>query len=282
MSEFLGALTDPNLVFLRYALIAGLLSSVAFGIIGSYVVVKRISYIAGAIAHCVLGGIGAAIYLNYHFGLAWCTPMLGAVVAALLAAIIIGLVSIYSSEREDSIIGALWVMGMAGGILLIAKTPGYIDPMSYLFGNILMITRNDILMILGLDIIVAGLGIVFYNQLLGICFDEEFARLRGIPTRGYYIFMLCLTALTIVMMVRIVGIVMVIALITLPAAVAGQFSKRLWQMMLGATLLSMLFISGGLALSYGPDLPSGSTIVMLAGTTYLLTIAGKAVLSKFR
>ncbi|PLX50944.1 MAG: hypothetical protein C0613_02625 [Desulfobulbaceae bacterium] len=280
MNEFLSTLTDPSITFLRYALIAGLLASVAFGVIGSYVVIKRITYIAGAIAHCVLGGIGAALFFSRRYDISWLTPMTGAVIAALAAALIIGLISIHAQEREDSIISALWVTGMAAGIMFMARTPGYIDPMSYLFGNILMISRQDLWTIVALDSCVVTLGILFYNKMLAVCFDEEFARLRGVNTRFYYLLLLCLTALTIVLMIRIVGIVLVIALFSLPAAVAGQYSSRLWQMMIISTLLSMFYVTAGLAVSYGPNLPSGATIVMIAGLGYLLTMTGRLLSRK--
>jgi zinc transport system permease protein len=279
MLTFVKALIDPDMVFLRYALFAGLLAAPAFGIIGSFVVARRMTYLAGAIAHCVLGGIGGALYCQVHFGLTWLTPMLGAIVTAIAAALIIGLVHLRSRERVDSVIGAIWVLGMAAGIIFIARTPGYIDPMSYLFGNILMITGHDLLTIAVLDIIVIGLGLFSYNRMIAVCFDEEFARLRGINTELYTLLLLCLTALTIVLMVRVVGIVMVIALFTLPAATASHFSHRLWQMMLGATLLGMASVAGGLSLSYDLDLPSGAAIVMLAGFFYLLVLIGKGVKS---
>lgn len=275
MTDFFNTLLDPSITFLRYALIAGLLASVAFGVIGSYVVVKRITYIAGAIAHCVLGGIGAALFFSQRHDLEWLTPMMGATVAALAAALVIGLVSIHAQEREDSVISALWVSGMAAGIMFMAKTPGYIDPMSYLFGNILMISRHDLWTIFVLDICVVSLGLLSYSKMLAVCFDEEFARLRGVHTNFYYLLLLCLTALTIVLMIRIVGIVLVIALFSLPAAVAGHFSSRLWQMMAISTLLSMFYVTAGLAASYGPNLPSGATIVMIAGLSYLLVMAVK-------
>jgi len=277
MLEFFQALRDPDIAFLRYALSAGLLAGIAFGIIGSYVVVKRISYLAGAIAHCVLGGIGAALYLQQVHGLVWADPMLGALFAALTAALIIGLVSIYAKEREDTVISALWVLGMAVGILLIAKTPGYTDPMSYLFGNILMISSADVWIILALDFIIVTISILFYNRLQAVCFDEEFARLRGLNSRLLYLLLLGLTALTIVLLVRIVGIIMVVALLSLPAAIAGQFCGRLWQMMLVAAVLSMVCIAAGLCLSYNFDLPSGATIVLLAGSVYLACFGLKAL-----
>ncbi len=273
--NLLQALLDPDLPFFRYAFCAGLISSVAFGIVGTYVVVRKISYIAGAISHCVLGGIGLGLYLQVKHGLAWADPMLGALAAALLAAIVLGLVSIYARQREDSVIGALWAVGMAVGLLFIAATPGYVDAMSYLFGNILLISRPDLVRVVGLAVLVAGLALLFYNQFLAVCFDAEFARLRGTPTTVFYLLLLCLTALTVVVLVSVVGIVMVIALLTLPAATAGFFARRLWQMMGVAVLFSMVFTAGGLAVSYEANLPSGPCIVILAGATYLAVALGR-------
>jgi len=273
--EFLNALADPAIPFLRLALFSGLLASIAFGIIGTYVVARRITYIAGAISHCVLGGIGAGLFLQHAMGVTWFGPLTGAVVAALAAAIIIGLVSLRANQREDTAIGALWSIGMAIGLLFIAKTPGYLEPMSYLFGNILLISEADLWLVLVLDALVVGTATLFYHQFLAVCFDEEYARLRGIRTDIFYLLLLCLTALTVVLLVRVVGIVMVIALLTLPAAVAGNFARSLGQMMVLATLFSMLFISSGLAVSYSHDLPSGPTIIVLSGLVYLGVIAWK-------
>ena len=270
MNEFFQTLTDPNIGFLRYAIIAGILSSISFGFIGSFVVVKRISYIAGAMSHCVLGGIGASLFLQSKFNMVWCTPMIGALCAALVAAFIIGFLSIYSKEREDSLIGALWVIGMATGILFIAKTPGYIDPMSYLFGNILMITKNDLWIVIVLDSFIVVSIMLFYNKLLALSFDEEFAALRGVRTKFLYIFLLCMVALTIVLLIRIVGIIMVIALITLPSATSSKFCNKLWHMMIVSTILCMGFVTGGIAVSFTTDLPTGPTIVVFSGGAYLL------------
>ncbi len=274
MVDFLNVLTDPDLPFFRYAVITGLLASIPFGIIGTYVVVRRISYIAGAISHCILGGIGAALYLEKGVGISWITPLHGAIVVALLAAVILSMVSFFSRQREDSVIGALWAAGMATGLLFLAKTPGYIDPMSYLFGNILLITHKDIFLILGLDLLVVFLVSVFYNKFLAICFDEEYAGLRGIRTHWLYLLLLCLTALTIVLLVRIVGIVMVIALLTLPSAIAGNFARNILQMMLLSMMFCALFILTGLSASYSLDLPSGPVIIIIAALVYLLVAVG--------
>ncbi len=269
MSEFIAALHDPTLPFLRYALLAGLLSSVAFGVIGAYVVTRRITYLAGAIAHCALGGIGVALYLQHAQHLSWLRPLHGAIAAALLAAFIIGLISLYAKEREDTAIGALWAIGMATGLLFIAKTPGYIDPMSYLFGNILILSRNDLWTLVVLDSTILGVSLFFYNKFVAICFDEEFARLRGVPVERYYLLLLLLTALTVVLMVNLVGIVMVVALLTLPTATAAHLTHRIWHMMVVATLFCMLFTTSGLGVSYTYDFPGGPTIILIGGAVYL-------------
>ena len=272
MVEFWTALGDPDLPFLRFAVISGLLSAIPFGIIGTYVVVRRISYIAGAISHCLLGGVGLGLYLQNARGVDWFGPLQGAILVALLAAVVLAGVGYFAKQREDSVIGALWSAGMAIGLLFIAKTPGYTDPMSYLFGNILLITRNDIFYVIGLDVLVLGVVVIFYNKFLAICFDDEFAGLRGIRTHWLYLVLLCLTALTIVLLVRIVGIVMVIALLTLPAAIAGTFAASIRQMMLLATLLCAIFILSGLAVSYRLDLPSGPVIIAIAAAVFLASV----------
>ena len=279
MFEFLSAVRQH--AFLQHALAAGLLASVACGIVGTYVVTRRITYIAAAISHCVLAGMGAARYCSTVYGWEWLTPLHGAVVSALISAIIIGMVSLRARQREDTVIGAVWAVGMAIGILFISQTPGYNqDLMSFLFGNILMVPSKDLALIAMLDAAVIAVSLLWYNPLLAVCFDEDFARLRGLHVEVYYLVLLCLTALTVVLLVTVVGIVLVIALLTLPAAVAGHFSKSLWQMMLIATGCSMLFTVAGLAMSYGPDLPAGAVIIVVAGAAYLCVAGAKMIVRK--
>jgi len=279
VTEFFSAVARYD--FLQYAVITGLLASVACGVVGSYVVTRRISYVAGAISHFVLGGMGAARYLNVVHGWSFLQPLHGAMISALMAAVIIGLVSLKAREREDTAIGALWAIGMAAGILFISQTPGYNqDLMSYLFGNILMVSIGDIYLIAALDALVILIGLLFYNQLLAVCFDEEFARLRGVNVELFYLLLLCLTALTVVILVNVVGTVMVIALITLPAAVAGHFTSTLWRMMLLATVLSMAFTIIGLGVSYGPNLPAGATIIIVAGIIYIGVTFGSRLFAR--
>ncbi|NIS17905.1 MAG: metal ABC transporter permease [candidate division Zixibacteria bacterium] len=280
MADFFNALINPDLPFLRYALIAGVLSSFSLGMVGTYVVTRRISYIAGAIAHSVLGGIGTALFFQHKAGWAWFDPIIGALIAAILSAVIIGLVSMYARQREDTVIGSIWAVGMAMGVLFIAKTPGYIDPMSYLFGNILLISSTDLWLIIILDTLVLGVGIIFYNKFLAICFDEQFARLRGINVTFYYLLMLIMVALTVVLMVMIVGIILVIALLTIPAAISGMFSRQLWQIMIFSTILCILFTVTGLGVSYNLDFPTGSTIIVLAGIVYLLILVFNLIVRK--
>lgn len=273
MIDFWNVLLDPDNSFLRLALYVGTLASLPFGIIGTYIVTRRISYLAGAIAHCVFGGIGAGLYIQIKLGVTWFDPMYGAIAAALFAAIIIGLVSLHAQQREDTIIGALWAIGMAAGILFIDITPGYFDITSYLFGDILLISQSDLYLVIGLDILTALIVILFFNKLFAVCFDDEFARLRGINADAFYILLLCLTSITVVLLVRMVGIIMVIALLTIPPAIAGIFAGKLWHMMTLSTILCAVFTWSGLAVSYQFNLSSGPTIIMIAGITYLLTLS---------
>ncbi|MFW5870105.1 MAG: metal ABC transporter permease [Candidatus Sumerlaeota bacterium] len=283
MQTLLDALTSEYTSFFRYALAMGALSSVAFGIIGTYVVARRISYIAGAISHSALGGIGAALYCQHKYGAAWYfDPVFGALLVALLSGIIIGLVSLYARQREDTVIGAVWAVGMAAGLLFIDNTPGYVEPMSYLFGRIVLVSHKDLWLVAGLDLLIVALGVAFYHKFLAVCFDEEFAELRGLNVKAWYLLLLCLTALTVVLLVKIVGIVMVVALLTLPAAIAGQFSKRLWHMMILSVIVALIFTIGGICVSYAADTITGPTIIVVAGGAYLLSVIVKSLLHHFR
>ncbi len=284
MAEFFHVILEPGYGFLRVSLLACLLVSVACGVVGAYVVTRRITYIAGSISHCVLGGMGAARYLHVEHGWKHLTPLMGAAVAAIIAALIIGWVTLRAKEREDTVIGALWAIGMAIGVLFIHKTRiSSEDLMSYLFGgSIVMIRTVDLWLLAGLNVLIVAVVAVFYQQLLAVCFDSEFARLRGLSVEAYYLMLLCLTALTVVLLISVVGIVMVIALLTLPVAIAGQFCRTLLQLMLTSVVLCMLLTSAGLAISYGPYLPVGATTILLAGSAYLVVLAGRWLLVRRR
>lgn len=266
----------PEMVFLRYALLIGALSSIALGVIGTMVVTRRISSIAGASAHAALGGVGVALFLQRVCLWGWCSATLGAVVGAVASALLVGVVSICAREREDTIINVVWALGMAIGLLFLDRTPGYVDWQGYLFGNILLLSQHEVYMTLVLDAVVLIPTLFFYNSLLAMSFDGTFAELRGVRVKLIYFTLLVLTALAIVLLINVVGIILVIALLTLPAATAGCFTRHLWSMMVLATVLSCLFVVAGLLGSYWFNLPSGPAIVVLASMVYLFGLGFNA------
>jgi zinc transport system permease protein len=274
MDEFLAALAQHQ--FLQTAVLAALLASVGCGVMGTYVVVKRIAFLAGGIAHSVLGGMGAAVYYGYD-------PLAGALAAAVTAALLIGWVRLQWQAQEDTLIGALWAIGMAVGILFIARTPGYqADLMSYLFGNILLVPRQSLWFMAALDAVLLLIVAAYHRQFLAVVFDEEFARLRGVPVAFFYLLLLVLVAVTVVLLIQVVGLILVLALLTLPAAVAGHYVHSLGRMMLLATLIGAAVSVSGLALSYGPDWPAGPSIILLAGAVYVASALGSRFMARWR
>lgn len=253
--------------FIQNALIAGLLASVACGIVGVYVVVKKTVSISGGIAHASFGGIG----LGYFLGI---NPVLGAMFFAIASALGMGLIIRRTRLPEDTAIGILWAMGMASGIIFIGLTPGYApDLFSYLFGNILTVPTLDLVLMLILDVVIILVVVLFYKELLFISFDEEFSTVVGVPTSRLYLLLLCLVALTVVVLIRVVGIILVIALLTIPAAIARHFTHSLKKMMLLAILLGIIFTFSGLWLSYLLDLASGATIILVSGFSLFISFS---------
>ena len=279
---FLKVLTDPSLPFVRNAFFAGLLSSVLFGVLGSVVTVKRIAGLAGAISHAVLGGIGLALFLSAKGIAPGLPPIAGALAFAILSAALIGVVSLKARQREDTVINAIWAVGMSLGILFIAKTPGYADPMSYLFGNILLISGRDLILLAILAVLVVLAAWKFYPQIEASAFDEEFARTRGVRTDTVFLVTLAVVAVSVVLLQTFVGIVMVIAMLTLPSGTAGFAAKNLRGMMILASILSGIFSVSGLALSWETDLPSGAVVVVLSGGVFLATSAIRMIASRTR
>jgi len=272
MNEFFTALSEYT--FLQNAIIACLLASIGCGVIGSYIVVKKISFLTGGIAHSVLAGMGMAYFYN-------ASPIMGAMIAALFSSILIGWISLRWKEHEDVLIAAFWSAGMAIGILFLSRTPGYnVDLMSYLFGNILLITNKDLWLMLLLDVVVLSVVLVFYKHFLISVFDEEFARLRGINTEFIYILLLCLISITIVTLIQLVGLILVIALLTLPAAIANQYVASLYKMFFLSAAICATISMSGVAISYEPDLPTGSVIVLLACVSYFVSVFIKHYLNK--
>ena len=257
--------------FLRNAVLAAVLASVAAGLTGSLVVVRRSTYLAGAVSHSVLAGLGLARLLQRRFGFDGLTPMMGAVLVAAAVAVLLARLTRRGEHRTDTVLSAVWTGGMALGVLFVAATPGYQDDlMSYLFGSILLVSGADLAWMAAMDGLILGVIALCYNRFLAIAFNEELARLRGVNTALYELVYHLLTALTVVLLVRVAGIVLAVALLTLPAAAAGLLTRRLDRMMAVAVGLGIGVSLLGLAVSYGPGWPPGATIVELAVVVYLL------------
>ena len=257
--------------FMRNALVAGILVSISCGIIGSLVVVNRIVFISGGIAHAAYGGIGLAFFFGF-------SPALGAGLFSFAASMVMGAVSYNNRHRADTIIGVLWAVGMALGIILIDMTPGYnVDLMSFLFGSILAVSKTDIWFMLPMDVIVVAAIIIFYKEFLAMSYDEEFAYITGIPVKLFYFAMLAMTALCVVMVIQVVGLILVVALLSIPPYIAEKFTRNLGEMMAMSSLLAIFFTVAGLWLSYNYNFTCGATIVMVAGAAFFVSQGLEAI-----
>lgn len=256
---------------MQRALVAGILAAVACGIIGTYVVVKRMVFISGGISHASFGGIGLGYYLTQY--ISWMTPVYGALIFTLFSALGMGTFIRKTRLSEDTTIGIMWAVGMALGIIFIGLTPGYTpDLFSYLFGSILTVTTSDLIMMAILDVIIIAIVLSLYKELLAISFDQEFGTALGLPTQRLYLILLCLIALTVVLLIRVVGTVLIIALLTIPAATARQHTHNLKNMMLLSIVFGIIAVLGGLWLSYELDLASGATIILFSGAIFLCSL----------
>lgn len=262
--------------FMRNALIASILVSIASGIVGTLVVVNRLSFIAGGVAHAAYGGLGLAAFLGW-------SPMAGTIPFSLASSLLIGFISRNQKERADTIIGVIWAAGMAVGIILIDLKPGYFtDLMSYLFGSIMAVSSSSIFWMAILDISVITLICFFYKEILSMSYDPEFASIRGIPVRFIYYMILCMVALTVVLLIKAVGLILVIALFTIPASIAELFTNNLRRMMIWSVVLGCIFTSGGILAAYFLDLTAGATIIMFACSVYGISYGVKKVLTRKR
>ena len=251
--------------FMRNALIAAVLVNIACGIVGTYVVIKKIVFISGGISHAAFGGIGLGYFLGVN-------PILVALPFSIASALSIGIISRRTKISEDTAIGIIWSLGMALGILFINLTPGYApDLFSYLFGNILTVPLSDIYLMLGLDIAIIIISVFFYREFLVISFDEEFAAVTGVAVRFFYFLLLCLVALSVVILIRIAGIILVIALLTIPASICRLFTYNVKKMMLYSVITGILITAAGLVLSYYLDFSSGAAIIILAAMVFFIS-----------
>ena len=252
--------------FMQNALIAGLLASVICGVMGTMVVVNRIVFLSGGIAHAAFGGIGLAFFFGWPY-------LVGTIGFSVIAALVMAIVTLKAKHRADTIIGVIWAIGMAIGILLLDLTPGYnVDLMSYLFGSILTVPDSDIWMMVAVAAVIFGVVTYFYNDYLALSYDEEFAQIRGVRVNTLYVLMIVMLALGVVMIIQVVGLILVIALMTIPPYIAEKYSKSLISMMVLSSVLSALFTVIGLWLSYVFNLTSGASIIIVAGVGFLISL----------
>lgn len=261
----------------QYAIIASLLASISGGIVGSYVVIKRLSFISGGITHSILGGIGLSVWLKSTFAISWLSPLWGALLAGLLSAAILGWIHLYYREREDSVIAAIWAIGMALGIIFLSISPGpKLELGNYLIGNLLWVSTKELWLLLTLNIVILAVVTFFYQRLLALCFDEQQAKLQKISVRTLYLVLLMLIATTIVLLMQVVGAVLVITMLVIPSTLSNLFTRFLPSMMLLAILLNIVFSFVGIYFSYELNWPVGGTIALLSGLSYLGSLLWKS------
>jgi zinc transport system permease protein len=253
--------------FMRNAVLAGVLVSLAVGLVGTFVVLNRIVFLSGGIAHATYGGVG----LGYYLGV---SPVLGAFGFGMLAAAVLGAVHRRVKERADTLIGVLWAAGMSLGIVLLDLSPGYkANLMSYLFGSILAIPTTDLWILAGLDVLLLLIGWVLFPVLVAVSFDPDHAEVNGVPVARAQIVLHLMTAITVVMVMRVVGLVLVIALLAIPTAVAARLTRRVTLLVPVTAATSLVFIWTGLALAYSLNLTSGATIVLVSTVAYAAVAA---------
>jgi zinc transport system permease protein len=266
MPSFLDALSYE---FLRNALLAGVLASVLCGVIGTFVVVKKLAFISDGISHAAFGGMGLCFFLGID-------PLLGAIPVALACAFALGAVDRETIRSYDALIGVLWAVGMAVGVVFVYKTPGYApNLMTYLFGNILLVTRRDLLAILVLAVSVLATLFLFFKGIVAVAFDEVFARVRGLQVRLLMALLLGMIALSVVILIQVVGIILVVALLTIPSVISLMLWKDLRSVLLGSVGIGVGITLGGLVLSFNYDLPSGPAIILLGAVLLVGVYGGK-------
>ena len=255
--------------FMRHAVLAGVMASVLCGVIGTFVVVKRLAFISDGISHAAFGGMGVCFFLGID-------PLLGAIPVALACAFALGAVDRETIRSYDALIGVLWSVGMAVGVVFVYKTPGYApNLMTYLFGNILLVSRHDIGVLLALAVSVFLILAIFWKGIVAVAFDEVFARVQGAPVRILMVLLLTMIALSVVILIQVVGIILVVALLTIPPLIGLMLLKDLRGVLALSTVTGVAITLGGLGLSYTYDLPSGPAIILLGALLLFAVYAGR-------
>lgn len=263
-----------ELSFIQNAVLAAFLASIACGIIGSLVVINRLVFLSGGIAHTAYGGVGLAFFLSL--------PVMPCTLGiTILAAVVMAAVTLRNMENSDTIIGVLWASGMALGIILLDLTPGYnVDLMSYLFGSILTVPRSDIWIMLVLIVCILALTFFFYKDFLLMSFDPDFARTKGVAVAPLYFLLLTMIAVSVVMLIQVVGLILIIALLSIPPYLARGTSRSLAFMMLKACVYSLVFCMLGLYLSYKFNITSGACIIAVASIGFFISLAFNMLIKK--
>ncbi|MBI2570361.1 MAG: metal ABC transporter permease [Candidatus Schekmanbacteria bacterium] len=264
--------------FLLTGLLAGLLASVACGIVGPYVVTRRIVFLAAAIAHMAVGGVGAAIFAATMFPgtFGWLAPIHGAAISSVAGAVLLSIVHHRVREQLDTLIGALWAIGMAIGIVLIKFTPGYhTELMSYLFGNIVFVSPGDVWLMAGIDLVIVVVALLYHKRFLALCLDAEQAQLQGIGLLSTNMVLLVLVALTVICLTQVVGLILVIALLSLPAATASRFVPRLAGIIWVSIALNAFLTVIPRAAVYGLPVSPEPAIVIAAAAVYVLATVAR-------
>lgn len=251
-------------LFFRNAVAGALLVSLLCGLVGSYIVVRRLVFISGGITHASFGGLGLGFYLGWN-------PVLTAALFAIASAFGVQWLSGRKEVREDSAIAVFWSLGMALGILFIFMTPGYVPGMTeFLFGNILTITQQDLWQFAALTALLIGFFWFFYHTILYVAFDNEFARSQKLPVRFVEYAMMLFIALTIVFSIRLIGIVLLVSMLTIPQMTASLYTRSFKGLIMGSIAIGVVSTLSGLVLSYYLNVPTGAFIIVISIVIYLL------------
>jgi zinc transport system permease protein len=269
-----------SLPFFQRVLAAGLLASIACGVIGTYVVAKRITGITGGLAHASFGGVGLGYLLGF-------SPMLGAAGFGLVSGVAIGIAYRHMRSSLDMLISTVWAVGMALGILFVSLAPGYApDLTSYLFGSLLFVPWEYVGLVALLDAVIVATVVLLYKEFKAVVFDEEFAEVVGVPVEPIFLLLLALTSLAVVTLIRVVGVILAIALLTMPAAIGRQWSDALSRIMAIAVAVSAFATTAGLFGSYwlssalDISAPPGPLTILIATGLYGLSSATRSIMTR--
>lgn len=261
-------------IFFRNALIGTLLACVSCGIIGTYIVTRRLLFISGGITHSSFGGVGLGMYFSF-------SPTLGAFIFAAASALGIQWLGRRREIREDSAIAMLWVLGMTIGVIFCFMTPGYSAELTtYLFGNILTITDKNIITLAIIAVAQIIFTVVMYRAIIAVAFDKNFARSRGLPTNAIEAVMMIFIALTIVACLRMVGVILVISMLTIPQMTAMIFTESYKKTILLSILFGYAASTAGLLLSFALDIPGGASVILCSILLYATCAIGKSIREK--